>query len=102
MKGFKKNGMPRKPYKKQAVKPVYQFDIEGNLIYKHQSVEMACENLFIRPSAMRAAIRRKGCYHGKWHFSYNKEFKVPMKRWSHTGIGGRNKDFLLDFFPLDD
>ena len=72
---------PSKPKKKRKVTgaPIYQFDAEGKLIYKHANLVTAAENLFIDKHTINSAIRAKNFYHGKWYFSRKRDFVVPHR-----------------------
>lgn len=59
--------------------PVYQFDLEGNLIYKHQDKLTACENLFIAEIHLESILKRKTLHKGKWYLSRKKNFIIPKK-----------------------
>lgn len=87
------------PKKKRGPKslPVYQFDIDGNFIYRHANAETACENLLIAEGALRSCMQRKNCYRHKWYFSPTKDFKVPVKKWNHNPLYSRNQAYV----PLD-
>lgn len=65
---------------RQPYLPVYQFDLEGNLIYMHKTLDVAVENLLISKATISAAMRQKSCYHRKWYFSRMKNFVVPIKK----------------------
>lgn len=93
---------PRKPNKKRVAKPIYQFDLEGKLLYKHGSSAIACENLLIKPGSLKTAIDRKSCCMGKWYFSREKNFKPPSKAWSHNPLLSKNKILRPDTFFSDD
>jgi hypothetical protein len=90
----------RKPY------PVYQFDIEGNFIYRHADIHTASENLFIPESAIRAAIKEKGCCYHKFYFSKSKDFIIPKKKQHQNPLLTKNKmhipDFLVDEADFDE
>ena len=60
--------------------PVYQFDLEGNLIYMHKTLEIAAENLLMGKHHLFTCIKQKTCYHKKWYFSRKKDFSVPVKK----------------------
>ncbi len=60
-------------------KPLFEFDLQGNLIYKHASVTVAAENLFISCDAIKSAVSRKSVCKGRWYFSYESNFEVPLK-----------------------
>jgi hypothetical protein len=80
------NSSKRKYNRTKPVLPVYQFDLEGNLIYMHASMEVAAENLMISKSAIVAAINRKGCYDKKWYFSRDRKFVVPVKKYNRNPL----------------
>lgn len=77
--------------------PVYQFDIQGNLIYKHETTLICSENVGIGYKTLRSLLRRKNCYEHKWYFSRSKDFKISVKKGLHNPLFSRNKDFV----PLD-
>jgi len=80
MEDFVFNSKRRGPYKKRPGKPVYQFDLEGTLIYMHKDLEVACENLLVNKRGLRNAILKKSCYHQQWYFSHTRNFVVPVKK----------------------
>jgi hypothetical protein len=79
--------MPDK--KKRVLKPVYQFDIEGKFIYRHNDVKTASENLFISEIAILWAIKRKSFCNGQWYFSRSKELTNPQDNQNPVFSGGR-------------
>ena len=96
MENFDLSPKPKKKTKHKRL-PVYQFDIQGNLIYRHETTEMACENLCIPLHTLRSVIRRENCYLGQFYLSRSKDFKIPLKKGVHNPLFSRNKAFV----PLD-
>jgi hypothetical protein len=82
-------GLKSKPMAKRGRKsnyPIYQWDIDGNLIYRHATLEMAVENLLIDRSALYACLRRQNCYQKKWYFSRTADFVIPKKKFTHNPL----------------
>jgi hypothetical protein len=99
--------IPMAYQKKRKYLPVYQWDIEGNLIYCHSTMEVAIENLMIKESAVRACIKRKNCYMHKWYFSRTKDFVIPKKKFAHNPLfkkdsQQRKMELQVDEYDDDD
>jgi hypothetical protein len=99
MDDFYKTSKPRKKSGQKPL-PVYQFDIEGKLIFMHASLEIASENLLISKHVIKSAMRRKSLYDRQWYFSRKKDFVIPQKKRGHNPLLTQLK--TTELFSFDD
>jgi hypothetical protein len=81
--------------------PVYQFDLEGKLIYKHASIEIASENLMLPKKTIQHYINTGRCCKKTWYFARTPNIDIQVKRHSHNPLITNNKYYMEKFLDID-
>jgi len=60
-------------------KPLYQYDRTGKQLNVYYNVQEAVNETGLKYGTIQSAIKNIGCVNNSFYFSYNKNFKLPIK-----------------------
>lgn len=68
------------------MKPVYQFDLEGNLICMFDSANDASKKLKLDYFGLKNAIYRCSCIQGRFYLGHEAKLEIKTKKYNHNPL----------------